>query len=310
MNIRKFLFFTLVAGINVLTYSLPSRAMEEDVDPGARQTSLSHLPNELHDLIVSNLRIKELGVLASVDKYWNAVAEKDESWRGIAVRELILDSEEVQEKEGLKALVKKVVSSPIVMQVKNATGFPFRVRPEVVVTHGPSVEAINKWNNMELSDRFPSTVGQTLIILPPRKLEDGQYITIRQGEIEDRVLTQIKKKKDENTDISADEIEGSGQSPAQNDSSVYTLASMNLRLGKTGKEPLSTRLKNDEGTEINVDEMMESVSSPAQNDFSFYTGRELNLKPVIVNFYPDTEYKYNMIPRSSGYVPLKIVSDE
>src|ERR1700722_52630 len=96
MNIRKFLFFTLVTGINVLAYPLPSMAMEAEAE--AEKTSLRHLPYELHEVIAGYCDAKELGILALVSKHWKTVAEKDEVWRRVAVTEPTLDPEDFQEK--------------------------------------------------------------------------------------------------------------------------------------------------------------------------------------------------------------------
>ncbi|OJW49070.1 MAG: hypothetical protein BGO67_10900 [Alphaproteobacteria bacterium 41-28] len=241
MNIRKFLFFTLVTGINLLAYPLSSLAMEAEAEE-EEKTSLRHLPYELHGLIVGDCGARELGTLASVSKYWKTVAEKDEFWRRIAVDEGIFDSEDVQEKKGLKALVKKDVTSPIVIQVKNATRFPLRVKPQFIVIHDSSVEAINEWKNKAVQDRFPSTVGETSIQLPKRSLEVGKYIIIRQWEIEERTLPQLKKEKE------FDEIARSiPSSSADNDSLHYVPIFTNLNVKKSGGQfnPLRVHLQPD-----------------------------------------------------------------
>jgi hypothetical protein len=184
--------FSLILGAVIFTTN-PLFAMAEKDETGESKVLVAKSPfmaldRELHVLIAGYLSPQQLGVLGLLNNYWHTISEENDLWVPQAIKKGISPHQEALQQGELKGRVKKVVTSPPIRTIKNATSSSLRFKAEILAHIGSSTEDFVDW--LKYSKKgLTFTLEKVSIILPLTELTSGQSLTITEGEVEERLKT-------------------------------------------------------------------------------------------------------------------------
>ncbi|OJW51025.1 MAG: hypothetical protein BGO67_11865 [Alphaproteobacteria bacterium 41-28] len=186
MNIRQFLFYSLIFGNSIVSCSLPSRAMEAE-EVSLDQSHLMNLPRELHVLAALYFSPRELANLALVSSYWKTISETDSLWWSIGKRLAEENDFEFLEDSilgtNVKTRLKKDIDNLTVFQITNATLSALDSMIGINVFHTSSVESMQSFLKCGRSFFFISPDIRKSLSCFKRKIESGESCTIREDHI-------------------------------------------------------------------------------------------------------------------------------